>query len=114
MDAMIVALIVLFVGSLGGFFAWLGATVVNILGRVIGVEKDVKSLLETRTEQKAEKVAGTAERLSKLEKGAAPVTDTATAMNVAADAADETAEAAVLKAGEVRKRADEAEDDNDF
>ena len=54
--------------SLVAFFAWLATRVVDMGQRIVGIERDVKSLIGTREEQKADEKAGTGKRLDDLER----------------------------------------------
>lgn len=84
-----------------GFFAWLGTSVVGIKMDVVEIKLNVKSLLGTRTAQEAERGVGLDQRVTNLEH-VAPTRPQAEA-DIAADAADETAAAAVDKADKIRK-----------
>ena len=57
-----------FTVALISFFGWLAISVSDMNGRIIGIERDIKSLVATREEQKAAGVAGTARRLDDLER----------------------------------------------
>lgn len=68
MSAVYLVLLGVFATALMAFFAWLATGIVDIRGRIVGIERDIASLLGTRSEQKAEKVAGTDKRLTELER----------------------------------------------
>ena len=57
-----------FATSLVAFFAWLATRVSDMRERIVRIEVNIESLLGTRTEQKAEKAAGTGKRLDDLER----------------------------------------------
>lgn len=61
---------ILSVGLLG-FFAWLATTLVDIQGRVVRMETNIDSLLETRTVQAGETVNRNARRIEELERAEA-------------------------------------------
>lgn len=67
-DGWQLVLLGVFATSLVAFFAWLATRVTDMRERIVRIEEKIESLLTTRTEHKAEMVAGTEKRLDDLER----------------------------------------------